>query len=88
MTVILKDYLQPFPLQTGHDTRGADTLTDWQRFGDVVVVEHGRVYLRVHREQVPATTARLLAEVAVADLVVENPPLERVIDRMCREGGV
>ena len=59
---------------------------DWQRFGEVVADDNGRVSLRVRRAEVPAVTARLLAELPVADLSVEDPPLENVIDQVYREG--
>ena len=70
----------------GH-TNGASP--DWTRFGDSVEVaefENGKVSLRVRREDAPAVAARLLAELSIADLSVENPPLESVIDRVYREG--
>ena len=68
-------------------TNGASP--DWTRFGDSVEVaesQNGKVSLRVRREDAPAVAARLLAELSVADLSVENPPLESVIDRVYREG--
>lgn len=58
----------------------------WSNYGDVVETEGKRASLRVRRELVPAVTARLLAEVSVADLTVEDPPLENVIDQVYREG--
>ena len=58
----------------------------WERFGELVDVDGDRASLRVHRRDVPAATARLLAELPVADLSVEDPPLESVIDRVYREG--
>ena len=42
--------------------------------------------LRVRRENVPHVTARLLAELPVLDLTVEEPPLESVIARVYRDG--
>jgi ABC-2 type transport system ATP-binding protein len=57
---------------------------DWSRFGELVAVEGGRVSLRVARADVPSVTARLLAELPVADLAVEEAPLESVIDRAYR----
>jgi ABC-2 type transport system ATP-binding protein len=60
--------------------------TDWVRFGEVVSTEAGRVSLRVARHEVPAVTARLLAELPVADLAVEEAPLETVMDQVYREG--
>jgi ABC-2 type transport system ATP-binding protein len=59
---------------------------EWDSFGDVVEAEEGKASLRIHRERVPTTTARLLAELPVSDLSVEDPPLESVIDRVYREG--
>lgn len=61
---------------------------DWSLYGEVVdtVQEERKISLRVQRDLVPAKTARLLAEVPVIDLSVENPSLERVIDQVYREG--
>ena len=58
---------------------------EWLRFGEVVEAEDGKVSLRVQREEVPAVTAHLLAELPVTDLAVEEPPLESVIDQLYRE---
>jgi ABC-type uncharacterized transport system ATPase subunit len=60
----------------------------WNTYGEIVEAEENKVSLRVHREQVPAITARLLADLPVADLSVEDPPLESVIDRVYQEGMV
>jgi ABC-type uncharacterized transport system ATPase subunit len=62
------------------------TSPTWSIYGEVVEAEENKVSLRVHREQVPAITARLLADLPVADLSVEDPPLESVIDQVYREG--
>jgi ABC-type uncharacterized transport system ATPase subunit len=64
----------------------AEGHADWSRFGEVVSAEGGKVSLRVPRDDVPGVTARLLAELPVADLAVEEAPLESVIDRAYREG--
>ncbi len=58
----------------------------WDGFGEVVEAEDGKVSLRVRREEVPTITARLLAQLPVADLSVADPPLETVIDRVYTEG--
>ena len=55
-------------------------------FGDVIQEEDDRWLLRVPRAEVAATTARILTRVQVTDLAVEDPPLEKVIDRAYREG--
>ena len=63
-----------------------DVRPAWSSFGEIVEAEDGRVSLRIRREDVPAVTARLLAELPVADLSVENPPLEHVMDQVYRGG--
>src|SRR5581483_5191987 len=45
----------------------------WSSYGEVVELEDNKVSLRIHREQTPAVTARLLAELPVVDLSVEDP---------------
>jgi ABC-2 type transport system ATP-binding protein len=42
----------------------------------------GRIVLRVPKAETSATTARLLAEVPVIDLTIEDPPIEDVIERV------
>ena len=54
--------------------------------GELVEASNGTWVLRVPREEVARTTARLLTELDVADLSVEEPPLEVVIDKAYREG--
>jgi len=54
------------------------------------VIERGpnRLTLRAARAQAPAVTARLLQTLPVADLAVEDPPIEAVIDQIYQEGSV
>jgi len=58
----------------------------WSDYGEVIEMEAKRACFRVHRAQVPTVVARLLAEIAIADLTIEEPPLEHVIDQVYREG--
>jgi ABC-2 type transport system ATP-binding protein len=55
---------------------------------DVVERENGRLTLRVARSEAPSVTAHLLHELPVADLAVEDPPIEAVIDQVYQEGNV
>ena len=48
-------------------------------YGEVVSWEPGRVSLRVPREQVSATAARLLGALQVHDLAITEPDVEEVI---------
>jgi ABC-2 type transport system ATP-binding protein len=50
--------------------------------------ENGHLTLRVSRGETPAVTALLLRALPVADLAVEDPPLEAVIDQIYQEGHV
>ena len=50
--------------------------------------EGQKLVLQVPKAETPAITARLLAELPVLDLSVEDPPIEEVIDRMFQERAV
>ena len=62
------------------DVELEDGAADLSAYGDVVESDAGRVKLRVPRAEVARVTARLLAERDVADLTVEDPPIEDVIE--------
>ncbi len=47
-----------------------------------------RLTLRAPRSEAPAITAQLLGSLPVADLAVEDPPIEAVIDQVYQEGGL
>jgi ABC-2 type transport system ATP-binding protein len=55
---------------------------------DIVEQEEGRLTLRVSRSEAPALTAHLLNTLPVADLAVEDPPIEAVIDQVYQGGAV
>jgi ABC-2 type transport system ATP-binding protein len=57
-----------------------DGTRDLSRYGEVLQHDGSRVKLRVPRAQTAQVTARLLAEQDVADLTVEDPPIEDVIE--------
>ena len=57
-----------------------DPASDLSGYGDVLEREDGRVKLRVPKAETARVTARLLAERDVADLTVEDPPIEDVIE--------
>jgi ABC-2 type transport system ATP-binding protein len=61
---------------------------DFARFGELVRREGQKVALRVPKSETAAVTARLLAELPVLDLSVEDPPIEEVIDRVFQERDV
>jgi ABC-2 type transport system ATP-binding protein len=51
-------------------------------FGEVVSRDGDRVVFRVTKAQAPRVTSELLTQLEVADLTVEDPPIDEVIDRM------
>ena len=64
----------------------AATTDDVESAGEIVESANGTWVLRVPRERVAQVTARLLTTLDVADLAVEEPALENVIDRAYRDG--
>ncbi len=55
---------------------------DLNIYGEVMDCEDGRATLRVPKMQTAHITERLLADLPVIDLLVEDPPIEEVIDRV------
>src|SRR5438094_4432235 len=55
-------------------------------FGEVKSFHFPNAVLEVRREDAPATSARLLAALPVADLSIEDPPIEDVIRRAFAQG--
>jgi len=59
-----------------------DAPADLSVYGEVVSQVDGRVTLRVPKADTSRTTARLLADLPVADLTIEDPPIDDVIERV------
>lgn len=59
-----------------------DPPADLAAYGEVIRREEGRVLLRVPKAETPRITARLLADLPVTDLTVEEPTIEDVIERV------
>ena len=59
-----------------------DCLADLHGYGVVVTCEDGYVTLRVPKAETARVTERLLADLAVIDLTVEDPPIEEVIEQV------
>ena len=59
---------------------------DLSDYGKVVPSEvEGKVMLQVKADETPSVAARLLAEQAVQDLTIEDPPIEDIIERAFHE---
>jgi ABC-2 type transport system ATP-binding protein len=65
---------------------GSNWQFDQQAGVEVLEQGNGRLTLRVGRAEAPSLTAYLLDTLPVADLAVEDPPIEAVIDQIYQEG--
>jgi ABC-2 type transport system ATP-binding protein len=59
-----------------------DTAVDLSPYGEVMSEADGRITLRVPKAETSRATARLLADLPVEDLTIEDPPIEDVIERV------
>jgi ABC-2 type transport system ATP-binding protein len=74
---------------TAHKTivvQMAECGPDLGCYGEVVSCVDGRVTLRVAKEETARVTGRLLADLPVIDLTVEDPPIEEVIESVFAQG--
>jgi ABC-2 type transport system ATP-binding protein len=60
----------------------AEPRDDLDAYGEIVSRDGLRTVLRVPKAETPKLTARLLADLPVLDLAVEDPPIEEVIERV------
>ena len=64
----------------------ADPLADLHAYGDVIFREDSHITLRVPKSETARVTERMLADLPVIDLLVEDPPIEEVIERVFAQG--
>ncbi len=84
----LAERLAPFKI-LGIALEAGAAEPDWARYGERIPAPNGgdgRVHLRVPKQEAARITGRLLSEYAVADLTVEDPPIEAVIDQIFQRG--
>jgi ABC-2 type transport system ATP-binding protein len=82
----LADLVQRF---TAHKTivvQLKDCAADLHAYGEVVACEDGRLTLRVPKAETARVTGRILADLPVIDLTVEDPPIEEVIEQVFARG--
>jgi ABC-2 type transport system ATP-binding protein len=82
----LADLVQQF---TAHKTivvQLEDCRADLRSYGEVVSCSDGSFTLRVPKAETAQVTERLLADLPVIDLLVEDPPIEEVIDNVFSQG--
>lgn len=61
---------------------------DLRQYGDVVSTQDGAAAIRVPRLETPRVTERILADLAVMDLTVEDPPIDEVIEHVFAQEAV
>ena len=64
----------------------ADSPDLWHAYGDVVDARNGKVSIRVPKAAAAGIVARILSDLPIADLTVEDPPIEEVIDLVFQNG--
>ncbi|HKZ83620.1 MAG TPA: ATP-binding cassette domain-containing protein [Anaerolineae bacterium] len=63
-----------------------DPDVDLQPYGEVLGKDAGKVMLRVPKTDVSRVATRLLADLPVLDLTIEDPPIEDVIEHVFAQG--
>jgi ABC-2 type transport system ATP-binding protein len=85
----LADRLAPFKLVNltfGNVTENRIPEINLPEGAEVIHKENGRITIRVSRIKTPSVTAKVLNELPVVDLSIENPPIEAVIDQIYQDG--
>jgi len=77
----LSDRIAPFKL-VQVDVESLEDAARAETYAEVIERTDTKVKLKVPRAQTSTIVARLLAEVPVVDLTVEDPPIEEVIDQI------
>jgi ABC-2 type transport system ATP-binding protein len=79
----LAERMAPYKVITATLRDGA-VNEDLSAYGNVLTRDEGRVAIRVDRQVAPERTARLVNDLGdrLADISVEDPPIEEVIDRV------
>ena len=80
----LAERMAPYKIITATLRDGAAATADLAAYGTVTARDEGRVTLKVDRHVAPERAARLVNELGdnLADISVEDPPIEEVIDRV------
>jgi ABC-2 type transport system ATP-binding protein len=79
----LTDRMSPFKL-VELDVESEEAAARVEAYAEILKREGTKVRLRVPRAETSSTVARLLSEIPVVDLTVEDPPIEEVIDQLFR----
>lgn len=64
----------------------SNSMGGFEQYGEVIAQSEGGVTLRVPKERTAMITGRLLAEIEVIDLSVQDPPIDEVIETVFSQG--
>lgn len=78
----LSDMVQRFSPHKTITVKLQNGVVDLQSYGKVVSSQDGQVTLRIPKSETARITSRLLADLPVTDLTVEDPPIEEVIEQV------
>jgi ABC-2 type transport system ATP-binding protein len=78
--------VQKFTAYKTIEVQIGDCQADLHSYGEVVSCADGHFTLRVPKAETARVTERLLADLPVIDLLVEDPPIEEVIELVFAQG--
>jgi ABC-2 type transport system ATP-binding protein len=84
----LSDLVERFTAHKIVSVRLEDCDADLSPYGEVLSCADGLATLRVPKSETARVTGRLLADLTVVDLTVEDPPIEEVIERVFAQEAV
>ncbi len=79
----LSQKIAPFKL-VRLDLERADLEANLEQYGEVTSRDETKITLRVPKENTSAVVSRILTELPVVDLTVEDPPIEEIIEQVFR----
>lgn len=77
----LSDRIAPFKL-VELDVEDPDSAKRAEEFAEVISIDGTKVKIRVPRDKASSTVSKLLKELPVVDLTVQDPPIEELIDQI------
>ncbi|MGC8668617.1 MAG: ABC transporter ATP-binding protein [Chthonomonadales bacterium] len=80
----LSSRIAPFKL-VELDVESEEAASDACRYGEVLSRNGAKVTLKIPRADTSSAVARILSELPVMDLTVEDPPIEEIIDQLFRD---
>jgi ABC-2 type transport system ATP-binding protein len=83
----LSDKIAPFK-RVMLDMETAEAAQQAEAYGEVIERQDAKITLRLSREQTSEVVARLLSDLPVLDMTVEDPPIEEVIEQVFQEANV